>query len=566
MPADSLAMLVIKVDTASKFLHAWSGLYHLPAPGGYILLDGFDGCSECEATEAFKSTLGVVPHMQAAPPLGKWFYKPVTVPLDFSAVQGLLMHASFKAMQLSYGGWTFVDMGHSFECPEQAAFLRNAARYRGVQHVCEIGFNAGHGAINMLAANLNASMVCFDLSHLPWSVGMVGFVQQLFPGRFTYIKGNSREGVPRYAADVRSGRQAACDLFFMDGDRSYEGSKIDFNNAIHALSPAGYLIADDYHPGFSGLVQAWDELVASGRVQELTCQQTRERYRGYQKGWCVGRVTSNALPPVTHIHVATAQCGTSTDLLLEFEVLVKTMLMAADPLDHIHLHAVLGKMDDDEVGATFMERLHSLANSLNGVFSLRVYEPFPDIVDLFKPCATQGLSLHKLVPDSIDCALFLDRDTIIVSSLKGFIDTACGLQDKLLAMSQETRGIGNGNPPSHYTHAHGARNASITYVAPTGVNSGVLGMNLKKLREVDFERIVADACNRYSAQGSDMTLGDQDILNGYFVEHPRLLEFIDCKYNSRVSGDPEECDCCPVSIEDSVVLHGNRAAFTNAAS
>jgi predicted O-methyltransferase YrrM len=545
--------------TFQETLHVVRLAYPLVRSGGQMILEGDVSPTAYEAAvaHAVQSGGGTLPVLQPAQPSGQWLYKPFTKSASHALVQQTLFHASYKAMELSRdGAMTFVGMGHSFECPMQAAFMHNAAAYRGVRHVCEVGFNAGHSAINALATNPNITLVAFDLGALPWSQGMSDFVHQMFPGRFKYIKGSSFDTLPQYARQVRSGSAVACDLFFIDGDHSYDGASKDFANALQATAPNAYLVADDYTQSFPGVVRAWDEMVQGGLIEEVLCQQTQDKYRGYQKGWCVGRARATAAravpkPTTTTIHVALAQCGGAPDQLMELEVLVKSMLTYADPLDAIHLHLVL----TEGTAAALVLRLQSLAARVRPAFAVSVYPPHKDIMDMFKPCSTQKLSMHEVLPSDVACAVVLDRDVLVVRSLHGFSNLACNLGDRLLAMAPEG-GI-------FYSKLQGPHLANVTYLPPTGFNGGILGMNVAALRMVDFTSVMRRAHRRYSALNYSLVLGDQDMLNAFFVEHPALLQPMDCAFNTRVDDSGASYDCCTTGggFHDSVIVHGNRGVF-----
>jgi hypothetical protein len=85
-------------------------------------------------------------------------------------------------------------------------------------------------------------------------------------------------------------------------------------------------------------------------------------------------------------------------------------------------------------------------------------------------------------------------------------------------------------------------------------------MNLKLMQQTEFASTMMGVYQYYKPLGYNLRLGDQDLLNIYFAEHPELLEIMECKYNQRILRS--RCDCCQGRMmEDSVVLHGNRGAF-----
>ena len=63
-----------------------------------------------------------------------------------------------------------------------------------------------------------------------------------------------------------------------------------------------------------------------------------------------------------------------------------------------------------------------------------------------------------------------------------------------------------------------------------GLNSGVMLMNLTRIRQLDWEKYILDIYHDYNTQ---LALGDQDILNIFFHFHPELLYLYPCNNNYR---------------------------------
>ncbi len=88
-------------------------------------------------------------------------------------------------------GWNC--RGHIGEVSAEVARYADIARGTGdaaasgpadnVSAICEIGFNAGHSAAVLLAANANATLYSFDLFWYPYSKRSRDLVAQLFPQR-----------------------------------------------------------------------------------------------------------------------------------------------------------------------------------------------------------------------------------------------------------------------------------------------------------------------------------------------------------------------------------------------
>jgi len=118
---------------------------------------------------------------------------------------------------------------------------------------------------------------------------------------------------------------------------------------------------------------------------------------------------------------------------------------------------------------------------------------------------------------------------------------------------------------------HGVENSGKTYVGDTGVNSGVLLMNLNFMRDMNLTETLLSLTDSmpYSY------LGDQDVLNYYFASHPEHLFQLPCKYNYRLLlNGHQECICDEMedvydhqeclrtnTLDDAVILHGNKRTF-----
>lgn len=104
----------------------------------------------------------------------------------------------------------------------------------------------------------------------------------------------------------------------------------------------------------------------------------------------------------------------------------------------------------------------------------------------------------ELLPKVLDKVVYLDCDTIISASIVNLSlyptenYAICGVKDCVSRLYKEKIGI--------------VKNGSY-------INAGVLLMNLKKLREYDIRKMIADFVDKYE---SAISYADQDILNGIF--------------------------------------------------
>jgi len=168
---------------------------------------------------------------------------------------------------------------------------------------------------------------------------------------------------------------------------------------------------------------------------------------------------------------------------------------------------------------------------------------------LFKPCASQRLFLPSLLQD-VDSLLYMDTDTLFLTSPNKVWEHFSLMNDSQMAAVA----------PEHEDHATGWYNrfARHPYYGDLGVNSGVMLMNLTRMRHFQWEKYVIPVYQEYKTK---ITWGDQDIINIVFHFHPEKLYVYPCNYNYR----PDHCMymsvCKPAEKDGVYVLHGNRGSF-----
>ena len=484
---------------------------------------------------------------------------------SFSVVWRIMLTSSVLAMELE--GWKtfFAGMGHIGEVRAELQALQNIVRPRSERtHVCEVGFNSGHSAIAFLSANSHVNVTSFDIGGLPWSSGMVNWVKLLFPGRFSLVHGNTADTLPRYGTQIAQGAAPHCDVVFIDRDHTYHGVKMDLAHSMEVLGThGGIILADDYSSSFPGVVQAWSEMEADQRVVTMKKQQLDGLYSGFEKGWVLGKVhvrddddddgQGGVSKTMNIIHVATTHCGTDVGLL---RTLLKSIIISCDVHDHIILHLVVDGISEED-----MKDFRQLWESAQ--MEMRTYSPQLAArgVELFKPCAMERLLLPQLLDEPY--VIYLDRDTLVMQSLWNLYTLSSRMQSKAMGMVAEGSGW--------YFVNHGVENSGKTYVGATGVNSGVLLMNLNFMRDMNLTETLLSLTD--SMPYSD--LGDQDVLNYYFAKHSEYLFQLPCKYNYRVLPDGiQKCTCDEIedaadyeeclrtnTLDDAAILHGNKETF-----
>ncbi|XP_019871716.1 glucoside xylosyltransferase 1 [Aethina tumida] len=246
------------------------------------------------------------------------------------------------------------------------------------------------------------------------------------------------------------------------------------------------------------------------------------------------------------IVVAVVACG---DRLYETLNMLKSALMfSKEKLNFI-------VVAEDDLIESFNEKLGEWRSFTNNAFKYKVLPltfPEKDAHEwrkLFKPCAAQRLFLPSLLKD-VDSILYMDTDTLFLTPVEqiwGHFSKMNGSQMAALAPEHEDPHVGWYN-----------RFAKHPYYGPLGVNSGVMLMNLTRMRAFQWETYVVPIYKKYKLK---ITWGDQDIINIIFHYHPDKLYLYSCRYNFR----PDHCmymSICKASEKKGVaVVHGSRGFF-----
>ena len=183
---------------------------------------------------------------------------------------------------------------------------------------------------------------------------------------------------------------------------------------------------------------------------------------------------------------------------------------------------------------------------------------------LFKPCATVRLFLPDSLPD--DSVLYIDTDVLFITPVELLWDLFTKFNSsQVVSMTpeHEAKEIGWYN-----------RYGRHPYYGRTGLNSGVMLMNLTRLRLARFSAGDKKSLTwsayivwLYHHYAGKITWGDQDLLNIAFHFHPGSLYVHNCEWNYR----PDHCmyattNRCPAAEVNQTIhlLHGNRGAHHKA--
>lgn len=263
------------------------------------------------------------------------------------------------------------------------------------------------------------------------------------------------------------------------------------------------------------------------------------------------------LSPAPTMHLGVVACGQRLEETL-------TMIKSAVILSSKHLYLHL--FSEEQLHISFTQALESWPGHVRSRFNYTLYPiTFPqehaaEWRKLFKPCASQRLFLPLILKD-VDSLIYVDSDIVFlqpVDALWAFLTAFNSTQLAAMAPEHEEPRIAWYN-----------RFARHPYYGRTGINSGVMLMNMTRVRNTYFkndmtsvglkwEELLMPLLQKYKL---NITWGDQDLLNIIFHHNPECLLEVSCQWNYR----PDHCiygSNCASAEEDGVcILHGNRGVY-----
>ncbi|CAH0390577.1 unnamed protein product [Bemisia tabaci] len=203
----------------------------------------------------------------------------------------------------------------------------------------------------------------------------------------------------------------------------------------------------------------------------------------------------------------------------------------------------------------FEEKLTPWVILMNDTFTFEIHlVSFPSTHEkewrhMFKLCASQRLFFPDLLPH-IDSLLYVDTDTLFLTPLTNIwkhFSLMNSTQLAALAPEGEDENVGWYN-----------RFAQHPYPGRLGLNSGVMLMNLTRMRTMGWTKYLAPIYEEFKHK---LTWGDQDIINIIFSYHPECLYMYPCSYNFRSDHCIYTSICLDAEENGINVMHGSRGAF-----
>ncbi|XP_006630704.1 glucoside xylosyltransferase 2 [Lepisosteus oculatus] len=336
--------------------------------------------------------------------------------------------------------------------------------------------------------------------------------------------------------------------------------------------PLKEVAKDNYFQASSGLgnIVSVDLAKKSHPVSQISQNQPRPKRKDSKVGSRGGNTRANVrkksetvkfalkyVSPEEWMHLAVVACG---NRLEETLTMLKSALLFSIKKIKFHIFA------EDSLGPQFEKGLNQWPHPISSKFQYSIYSITFSVGNtqewkkLFKPCAAQRLFLPVILKE-VDSLLYVDTDVLFLrpmddiwTFLKEFNST------QLAAMA-----------PEHEIPKIGwySRFARHPFYGVTGVNSGVMLMNLTRIRSTLFKNSMIPAglswedllYPLYQKYKNHITWGDQDLLNIIFHYNPECLYIFPCEWNYR----PDHCmygsNCKGAEEEGVSVLHGNRGVY-----
>eukprot|EP00873_Tetraselmis_striata_P033950 jgi/Tetstr1/454214/TSEL_041133.t1 len=173
--------------------------------------------------------------------------------------------------------------GNTAMNPGSTELLQRLVRREGVARVMEIGFNAGHSANTLLAANPGVSLTSFDLGRHGYEEKAKSAIDALYPGRHSLVLGDSRATVPAHEPE------RPYDMIFIDGGHRKDIPAADLENCRRLAHADTIVLMDDivlkeaWKKKYTNApTKAWTEMRAAGRLIEEGHSDFRS---GYGMSW-----------------------------------------------------------------------------------------------------------------------------------------------------------------------------------------------------------------------------------------------------------------------------------------
>ncbi|XP_062319681.1 glucoside xylosyltransferase 2 isoform X2 [Osmerus eperlanus] len=348
-------------------------------------------------------------------------------------------------------------------------------------------------------------------------------------------------------------------LYFFGGNAADEPplKEVEEDNSYQSSYELGNKVASKL------IIKSHDELHVPPK-QQLTERSKERKVINIGRNVNAKRPRADARRPVSRhargeeiMHLAVVTCGNRLDETL---TMVKSALLFSIKKIKFHIFA------EDPLASQFEKELNQWPRAVSAKFQYSIYPITFSVGNaeewkkLFKPCAAQRLFLPVILKE-VDSLLYVDTDVLFLrpmDAIWAFLKAFNSTQLAAMAPEHEIPKIG------WYS-----RFARHPFYGVTGVNSGVMLMNLTRIRSTLFENSMIPGGLSwenllhplYQKYKNHITWGDQDLLNIIFHYNPECIYIFPCQWNYR----PDHCmygsNCKGAEDEGVSILHGNRGVY-----
>jgi len=228
--------------------------------------------------------------------------------------------------------------------------------------------------------------------------------------------------------------------------------------------------------------------------------------------------------------------------LLPMRVLL-TSLFVSNPGERFHLYIAGDGLEDADLPHALCDRFDASITLLAVDDSLFAAAP---TLRYYSRAMYYRLLAAQLLPQSIDRALYLDPDMLVIGPLRDLYDADMG--DNLFAACIH-RGLVDLSTPVNRVRLH-------TQAAEGYFNSGMLLMNLPQMRAHIVPPMIFDYVEKNAAL---LVLPDQDVLNALYADailplDERLYNYDARKYSEYLVASQGLCDMAWVA-QNTRILH-----------
>ncbi|CAG2107088.1 unnamed protein product [Medioppia subpectinata] len=247
-------------------------------------------------------------------------------------------------------------------------------------------------------------------------------------------------------------------------------------------------------------------------------------------------------------------------------VINRIFTFGAKPTDHMMKIAVTSCGDHHILEQTlnrrlYMERLLEWPANILARISFEIHQAtFPNVSNpeyfrkAFKPCASQRLFYPILLPN-YDSVIHIDSDSIFlqpVNELWQHFQRMNGSES--VAMAPD-----NTNPNTSWYKNYNTGRHRIPTPTLYSLNTGVILMNLTRMRETDFFGHLEPIIGTY---GSRINWFVNDFMSIYLHQFPDRYLNVSCRWNFLTDHCDEGLALCPAAHRLGVgLLHGSRHTF-----